>query len=87
MKGLCALTMALLLAAPVLAQDDEHVTRIDPIPVYRVKVVSRTTKAVNYRHHSGKTELDFRGTNLMPQAEGKADVESRTRTDTDRSQV
>ena len=80
MKGLIALTMTLLLAASVLtqAQDDEHVTRIDPIPVYRVKVVSRTTKAVNYRHHSGKTELDFRGTNLMPQAEGEADVESRT---------
>lgn len=49
-----------------------------PIPVYRVNVVSRTTKTVNYRHHSGSTKLDFRGTDLMPQATGEAKVESRT---------
>src|SRR5438270_6744552 len=51
---------------------------MNPTPVYRVNVVSRSTKAVNYRHHSGKTDLDFIGTNLMPQARGLAKVESRT---------
>src|SRR5207237_6313605 len=49
-----------------------------PTPVYHVNLVSLSTKAVNYRHHSGKTELDFIGTNLMPQASGRATVESRT---------
>lgn len=48
-----------------------------PTPVYRVTVVSRTTKAVNYRHHSGSTKVDLRGTTLMPDARGDAKVESK----------
>jgi hypothetical protein len=43
-----------------------------------VNVVSRTTQAVDYRHHSGGTSIDFRGTDLMPEARGHARVESRT---------
>jgi outer membrane protein OmpA-like peptidoglycan-associated protein len=57
---------------------DYQVEPMDHTPVYRVKVVSRSAKAVNYRHHSGKTSLDFAGTNLMPEAKGHAKVESRT---------
>lgn len=47
-----------------------------PMPIYRVTVVQRTTAAINYRHRSGETSVDFRGTELMPQAKGKADVKS-----------
>jgi outer membrane protein OmpA-like peptidoglycan-associated protein len=47
------------------------------VPVYRVTVVSRTTKAINYRHRSGPTELDFRGTALLPQAKGHATANSK----------
>src|SRR5438552_18916381 len=61
-----------------LQQQTSPVEPMNPTPVYRVNVVSRSTKAVNYRHHSGKTDLDFIGTNLMPQASGRATVESRT---------
>src|SRR5580700_1301068 len=46
-------------------------------PVYRVTVVQRTTKAINYRHRSGSTEVDFRGTELMPQAKGQIEVNSK----------
>jgi outer membrane protein OmpA-like peptidoglycan-associated protein len=46
-------------------------------PVYRVTVVERTTKAINYRHRSGPTEVDFRGTNLMPEARGKLNINSK----------
>src|ERR1022692_41081 len=46
-------------------------------PVYRVTVVSRTTKAINYHHRSGSTMIDFRGTVLMPAARGEAKVESK----------
>jgi len=46
-------------------------------PIYRVTVVARTTKAINYNHRSGATEIDFRGTALMPEARGEAKVESR----------
>ena len=47
------------------------------MPVFRVTVVSRTTKAINYHHRTGSTKIDFRGTELMPAAEGDAKVESR----------
>jgi outer membrane protein OmpA-like peptidoglycan-associated protein len=47
------------------------------VPIYRVTVVARTTKAINYNHRSGSTKIDFRGTALMPQARGGAKVESK----------
>lgn len=43
----------------------------------RVTLVVRTTKAINYRHLSGPTKIDFRGTVLQSQARGEAQVESR----------
>jgi outer membrane protein OmpA-like peptidoglycan-associated protein len=46
-------------------------------PLYSVTVVSRSTKAINYRHLSGPTEIDFRGTVLMPFSKGQARVESK----------
>lgn len=48
-------------------------------PLYKitVNVVERTTKAINYRHHSGSTKVDFRGTPLLPEARGEARVESK----------
>ncbi|MGA8268250.1 MAG: hypothetical protein WB787_10830, partial [Candidatus Acidiferrales bacterium] len=45
--------------------------------VYRVSVVSRTTRAVSYKHRSGSTKIDFAGTDLMPSAAGEARVESK----------
>src|ERR1700675_3673174 len=38
--------------------------------------VSRTVQAVNYRDRAS-TKIDFRGTPLMPRAEGKADIEAK----------
>jgi outer membrane protein OmpA-like peptidoglycan-associated protein len=46
-------------------------------PVFTANVVSRTTKAVDYRHRGGSTRVDLKGTELMPQASGDAKVESR----------
>ncbi|HTC62932.1 MAG TPA: OmpA family protein [Candidatus Saccharimonadales bacterium] len=46
-------------------------------PVFRITVVERTAKAINYRHRSGSTPVDFRGTELMPQAKGEAIVNSK----------
>jgi outer membrane protein OmpA-like peptidoglycan-associated protein len=40
-------------------------------------VVERTTNAVSYRHRSGWTKVDLRGTPLAPDATGHADVNSR----------
>jgi len=55
-----------------------QVEPMEKTPVFRSKVVSRTTKAVDYRHRGGSTKVDLRGTELMPQAKGEAKVESRT---------
>jgi outer membrane protein OmpA-like peptidoglycan-associated protein len=46
-------------------------------PIYRITVVARTTKAINYHHRSGATRIGFRGTALMPEARGEAKVESK----------
>jgi outer membrane protein OmpA-like peptidoglycan-associated protein len=48
-----------------------------PMPIYRVTVVARTTKAINYNHRSGATHIGFHGTALMPEARGEAKVESK----------
>jgi outer membrane protein OmpA-like peptidoglycan-associated protein len=61
-----------LLAGALLAQSPAEA----PAPVFRVTVVSRTIKAINYHHRSGTTRIDFRGTELMPKAKGEARVES-----------
>jgi outer membrane protein OmpA-like peptidoglycan-associated protein len=46
-------------------------------PIYRITVVARTTKAINYNHRSGSTRIGFRGTALMRDARGEAKVESK----------
>jgi outer membrane protein OmpA-like peptidoglycan-associated protein len=46
-------------------------------PIYRVTVTERTTKAISYQHRSGSTKIDFKGTELMPNAHGEAKVESK----------
>ena len=73
-----------LLSTPAFAQPNptqqRTVTREDQpdqVPVFRVTVVGRTTPAVNYRHRSGSTRVDFRGTPLLPDARGEAKVESK----------
>lgn len=52
-------------------------TESGSMPIYRVTVVARTMKAINYNHRSGPTKIDFRGTALLPEARGEATVESR----------
>ena len=44
-------------------------------PTFRVTVISRSVQAVNYQHRSGSSKLDFAGTDLMPSANGEAEVE------------
>ena len=66
------LTGALLLvcaALPAQGPQDQ--------PIYRVTVTSRTAKAISYQHRSGSTKIDFRGTDLLPDARGEAKVESK----------
>jgi len=76
-----AIISAGLFIAPLAAQPspvaNNQVEHMDSMPIYRVNVVARTTKAINYRHRSGSTKVDFQGTALMPRATGDAKVESK----------
>src|SRR5215469_1157916 len=56
----------------------DQVEPMEKTPVFTANVVSRTTKAVDYRHRGGSTRVDLHGTELMPQATGDAKVESKT---------
>ncbi len=78
--------LALALALPVCAQDQDNVDRDQQIanpnaadiPVYRVNVVERTTKAIDYRHKGHTLHFDLVGTSLMPDARGKTSVAPHT---------
>jgi outer membrane protein OmpA-like peptidoglycan-associated protein len=71
---ICVFLMVTIAAAQ---QDTTPVQPMDQTPLFRVTVVSRTTKAVNYRHRGGSTTVDMRGTDLMPNVTGKAKVDSK----------
>jgi outer membrane protein OmpA-like peptidoglycan-associated protein len=76
----CGLVAAQSSQAPnPVQQSTENVARMaaGAMPIYRVTVVERTTKAINYNHRSGSTKIDFRGTPLLPEARGEATVESK----------
>src|SRR5579859_2246711 len=71
--------MIVLCALPALCQRADH-----GVPIYRVTVIERTVKAINYQYRADPTMVDFRGTVLMPKAKGEAIVESkRGRTEID----
>ena len=46
-----------------------------PQPLYRVTIVSRTTKALNYGYLTEPTRIGFRGTPLLADARGEATVQ------------
>ena len=48
-----------------------------PQPIYRVEVVARTVKAVNYGHRTIPAKVDLKGTVLAPEARREARVESK----------
>jgi outer membrane protein OmpA-like peptidoglycan-associated protein len=73
------LSIAMLLGASAQAQTQTQVPADSRSarPTFRANVVSRTTRAVSYRHRSGATKINFQGTDLMPAAAGQAKVESK----------
>jgi outer membrane protein OmpA-like peptidoglycan-associated protein len=70
-KGTTAalLVLGLVSAVPAFTQ-----TRQEPVAVYKVTVVGRTTPAINYRPRNGETKIDFVATPLSPGARGDATV-------------
>jgi len=68
-----------LLAAQEPRNQNDNAARLSAgdTPIYRLSVTPRTVKAINYQHRSGATRIDFRGTELLPNARGEARVEGK----------
>jgi outer membrane protein OmpA-like peptidoglycan-associated protein len=71
------LTLSLSAFAQTNSQTTLTVEPMSPMPTFHVTVISRSVQAVNYKHRSGASKLDFAGTDLMPSANGQAKVESK----------
>jgi outer membrane protein OmpA-like peptidoglycan-associated protein len=69
--------MGSVLGLSAFAQAGPQATSVGPASTYRVVVISRSVQAVNYRHRSGATDVDFAGTAMLPSADGKAKVRSK----------
>jgi outer membrane protein OmpA-like peptidoglycan-associated protein len=63
------------LASPAFAQ--QGTVTGDQASGYHMRVVSRSTEAVDYRH-KGSTKVDMKGTDLSPDVRGEAKVEGTT---------
>jgi outer membrane protein OmpA-like peptidoglycan-associated protein len=80
-KKTLLLTATIVLSFPALAQISSQTTlAVGPTsatPTFRVTVISRNVQAINYQHRSGSSKVDFAGTDLMPSANGVAQVNSK----------
>ena len=81
MKTQLLLAVGITLSLSAFAQSNPSTTlAVEPMsstPTFRVTVISRSVQAINYQHRSGSSKLDFAGTDLMPSANGVAQVNSK----------
>ena len=71
------ITLSLSAFAQTNSQTAGNVEHMSSMPTFHVTVISRSVQAVNYQHRSGSSKLDFTGTDLMPSANGVAEVNSK----------
>jgi len=80
LKTKLLLAAGITLSLSAFAQTNSQNLTVEPMstaPTFRVTVISRSVRAVNYQHRSGSSKLDFAGTDLMPSANGVAEVNSK----------
>jgi len=80
LKSKLLLAVGITLSLSAFAQTNSQNLTVEPMstaPTFRVTVISRSVRAVNYQHRSGSSKLDFAGTDLMPSANGVAEVNSK----------
>ena len=68
MKIKLLLAAVITLSFSALAQTYPQNLSVEPMnytPTYHVTVISRTARAVNYKHRGGATKLDFAGTDSL----------------------
>ena len=69
---------ALVPAAVICFALPAHAQTADAPIVFKVDVVSRTTKAINYHHRQGSTTVTLQASSTMPKAKGEVKVDSKT---------
>jgi len=81
LKNSLLLVVGVTLSLSAFAQTNSQTTlTLEPMstmPTFHVTVISRSVQAVNYQHRSGSSKLDFAGTDLMPSANGVAEINSK----------
>ncbi len=80
MKTKLFLAVGITLSLSAFAQTNSQNLTVEPMstmPTFHVTVISRSVQAVNYKHRSGSSKLDFAGTDLMPSANGVAEINSK----------
>ncbi len=80
LKTKLLLAVGITLSLSAFAQTNSQTLAVEPMsttPTFRVTVISRSAKAINYQHRGGASKVDFAGTDLMPAANGQAKVESK----------
>ena len=80
LKSKLLLAVGMTLSLSAFAQTGSQTVTLAPTnstPTFRVTVISRSVQAVNYEHRSGSSKVDFAGTDLMPSANGVAEVNSK----------
>jgi outer membrane protein OmpA-like peptidoglycan-associated protein len=79
-KSKLILAAGITLSLSAFAQTNSQNLTVEPMsttPTFRVTVISRSVQAINYQHRSGSSKLDFAGTDLMPSANGVAQINSK----------
>src|SRR5581483_5261735 len=74
------LVAGIILSLSAWAQTNSQTLAVEPLSpmhTFHVTVTSRSVQAVNYKHRSGASKLDFASTERMPAANGQAKVESK----------
>src|SRR5580692_2955263 len=72
MKSLLIFAVSATLLVPIQA-----VTIPASVPLYQVTVVQNSAKAINYRYLKSSTMIDFKGTVLLADAKGTAEIKSK----------
>jgi outer membrane protein OmpA-like peptidoglycan-associated protein len=60
------------------SDQDRDVQQNDHPYTFKVNVIQRSTQAIDYRDRGGTTQVDFKGTSLIPKIEGRAKVTGHT---------
>jgi outer membrane protein OmpA-like peptidoglycan-associated protein len=71
------MTVLFGLTVLVVSQGPTHAAPATEKPLYEITVVQTPAQAINYRNLKGSVEIDFKGTVLLPQANGVADIKNK----------